>query len=224
MLGECEQDQPFSFASSACPKPAVGLAARPHLFVPLPRWPLVYFVTESEEGHNWITVSGDSRSLELKVRELRGSRLRCLMLTSMPPDEVAATLEALVSPFATVTREDHWMPGGFGRPEETRLDEPSAFPFVTADLQRQLKTWWLKRVHGANTPNWDLVSTCKVHGDAGLLLIEAKAHGSELKAGGKIPGNQDNDETIRIPIEEASRELTAIVPGWHLSRDSHYQL
>jgi len=64
----------------------------------------------------------------LKVRDLRGSRLRCLMLTTMAREQVTAVLNDLVSPIAVVTPEDHWMPEGFMRPAEPRLDNPRACP------------------------------------------------------------------------------------------------
>jgi len=68
------------------------------------------------------------------------------------------------------------------------------------------------------------VSTCKIAGRDGLLLIEAKAHDRELEEEGKRPGDSDNHKQIGAAIEEANRELNAIIPGWHLSRYSHYQL
>ena len=52
----------------------------------------------------------------LKAKDLRGSRLRCLMLTSMAREQVAAALNDVVSPIAAVTPEDHLDAGGFHAP------------------------------------------------------------------------------------------------------------
>jgi len=160
-------------------------------------------------------------------KDLKGSRLRCLMLTTMPREVVAATLNELVSPFATVSPDDHWVPRGFLSAEEARLDEhvPGTYEFVPKVIREQLKVWWLKKTNRANTPNWDLISTCKIKdGREGLVLIEAKAHEGELKIDGKKQGDSDNDEQIGLAIDEANSALEKITPGWHLSRDRHYQL
>jgi hypothetical protein len=82
----------------------------------------------------------------------------------------------------------------------------------------------LRRTEGANTPNWDLASTCKVNGEPGLILIEAKAHDGEAKETGKGPGNAENDLRIESAIREANEGLNAITAGWKLSCQSHYQL
>jgi len=84
------------------------------------------------------------------------------------------------------------MPGGFLEPEEAKLGECPAF--LGDDLRRRLTDWWLKVPKQANTPNWDLVSTCKVGGEPGIILVEGKAHGGECKKEGKCPGNADNDD------------------------------
>jgi hypothetical protein len=58
----------------------------------------------------------------------------------------------------------------------------------------------------------------------GLILVEAKAHSDELKVSGKRPGNKKNHEKIGAAIQQANEGLNAVLPGWSLSRDSHYQL
>jgi hypothetical protein len=45
-----------------------------------------------------MTVSHDEKTVVLPARELRGIRLRFLMLTSGPKEQVAETLTRLVSP------------------------------------------------------------------------------------------------------------------------------
>jgi hypothetical protein len=166
--------------------------------------------------------------ISLRERDLRGSKFRCLLLTSLPRDQVASVLNATVSPIATVTDKDLWMPDGFRDPLEARLDDPRRrpkFPEAMGEKLDALKSWWLKRFKGANTPNWDIVSTCDIrdHG-RGILLVEAKAHNRELHDEGKPPGNCDNDEKIGEAIAEANKGLNAISPGWDLRSDLCYQM
>lgn len=82
----------------------------------------------------------------------------------------------------------------------------------------------------ANTPNWDIASTCTNGEKAGLLLVEAKAHSSELKQDGKTLGKDAsvgsvaNHEQIGRPICGASAGLNEAMNGWKLRCDSLYQL
>ena len=110
----------------------------------------------------------------LKVRERRGSKPRCHLLTHGSSDVVAARLTALAAPFASVAPTDRWMPDGFANPEECQLDKaPRLLPDALCVL---LGKWWLPaNGQGARTPNFDIASTCTVDGVSGLLLIEAKA-------------------------------------------------
>ena len=66
--------------------------------------------------------------------------------------------------------------------DEPRLDRDCGF--LAPGDQAQLRDWWLAVKGGANTPNWDLASTCRVEGKRGLLLVEAKAHTRELSDAG----------------------------------------
>jgi hypothetical protein len=68
------------------------------------------------------------------------------------------------------------------------------------------------------------VTTCKVNGEPGLILIEAKAHDGEAKEDGKRPGNVENNLQIGAAMQEANGGLNAIMAGWQLSCESHYQL
>lgn len=157
-------------------------------------------------------------------KELRGSRLRCLIFTSMPRNYVSNCLTELVQPLGVVnTTKDRWMPRGFLEPDEARLGEDPGF--LSEKQRKALKTWWLKVTRNANTPNWDTVSTCKIKGQAGLILVEAKAHSKELKQEDKCgSSNEANLEQISKAIQEANAGLNTILPGWKLSKDSHYQL
>lgn len=160
------------------------------------------------------------RHAKLQEREFRGSRFRCLLATSLPKAKFVKWINSVVRPFAEINERDIYMPEGFCSPEEARLGETSKF--LDAGKRRILTDWWLAVRQKANTPNWDLVSTCTVDGRDGLILIEAKAHKGELKrldrCGAKEPRNR---ERIRDAVEEASK---ALGEGWSLTADRHYQL
>lgn len=164
------------------------------------------------------------RTIELRAPELKGSRLRCLMLTSGSRAQVADRLDRLVRPVASVTAANLVMPAGFLHPAEAKLGESPGF---LSDAHREsVSAWWLKVRRRANTPNWDIVANCQVRGRDGLLLVEAKAHEAELGTGGKPfkvgVTNGENHARIGDAIREANDALPG--GGWALSRDSHYQL
>jgi hypothetical protein len=150
-------------------------------------------------------------------REFKGSRFRCLLLTHQPRPKVQAFLNSLVQPFATVGEKDLFMPKGFPVPDEARLGETPGF--LSDEHRRVVTDWWLAIQERANTPNWDLVST--INGGEGLLLVEAKAHPGELKAGDCCGASGKNHEQIETVIQEAS---DALGDGWRLTVNSHYQL
>lgn len=161
-------------------------------------------------------------------RDYRGSRKH--VLDWVERSDFANQLSQLIkSTRATVKSSDIWMPKGHNYPEEARLEKLGPRIFNNIDWQA-LQDWWLVYPGGANTPNWDLASTCTIEGQRGLVLIEAKAHTQELKRDGKrLKANasfnsQRNHERIGSAIKEASEVLARIIPGVNISRDTHYQL
>ncbi|MBM4049880.1 MAG: hypothetical protein FJ279_32695 [Planctomycetes bacterium] len=122
------------------------------------------------------------------------------------------------------------MPRGHANDEEARLELHGQSLLQGAVDWDVLHHWWLNHNGRANTPNWDLASTCSIKGRRGLVLVEAKAHVEELDVAGKSlepdasHHSQSNHVRIGWAIEEASRALARMVPGVCLSRDSHYQL
>ena len=168
----------------------------------------------------------------LKPKERRGSKPRCHLLTHGSPDAVAARLTALAAPFASVASSDRWMPQGFADLEEAQLHKaPRLLP---AALNARLGRWWLPADRlDARTPNFDIASTCTIDGAPALLLVEAKAHDTELRkeAAGRRLAADDSIErrashaTIGAAIESARMALEAATRlTWHISRDSHYQM
>jgi hypothetical protein len=169
----------------------------------------------------------------LRRKHRRGSLPRCLLLTDGEPVLVAERLSRLIDLDSVhVGKEDVWMPRGL--PLRAADGTWDATPCIEArigktrdfltDMQRQeLLGWWLAR-RRAQVPNWDIACTATADGQKGLILVEAKAHSSELKVKGKRPGNQENHDRIGAAIQQANDGLNAVLPGWELSRDSHYQL
>lgn len=158
---------------------------------------------------------------------VRGSQLRCQLLTGLPREQVAARLTELARPSgALVTPVDQWLPSGPGIPLEARIDSDPGF--VPPEVQEALLSWWLVVRRQANTPNWDIAATCQFGDKPGLILVEAKAHDRELKDAGKraptTANGRKNHERVALAIEEANGGLNRILPDWGLSRDRCYQI
>jgi hypothetical protein len=121
-----------------------------------------------------------SKKLTFDPKEFKGSRLRCLQLTSLHNDGVAGFLTELVKPHAQVHPDGIWRPRGMLSPNEVELGRTAEF--LSKQQREQLIDWWL--AIGRNTseiPNWDVVSKCAIEDRSGLVLVEAKAHPEELK-------------------------------------------
>lgn len=192
-------------------------------------------IAASAAGHGFTMAEG--RPIQTWCDQLdktKGSRPRCVLLVDGERESVARRLTELVGdPLVVISSRDYWMPRGkplragslwdTSPADEPRLDRDAGF--VPAEVRGQLRDWWLAVKRGANTPNWDLASTCQVDGKRGLLLVEAKAHTGELSDGGTSAGNVRNIGSIGAAILEANDALRGITGGdWHLSKDHHYQV
>ena len=166
----------------------------------------------------------------LKKEERKGSKPRCHWLTHGTREQVAKRLTKFISPWGTVSADDHWMPEGFCQVEEVRLDLASSL--LPEKHREKLRDWWLAVPRG-NTPKWDIASTCKVNGRDGMLLVEAKAHTKELNdelkgkdlKGDASANSRCNHIRIGAAIQEANVSLmdqTHLV--WSLQRDRSYQM
>ncbi len=172
----------------------------------------------------------------LKRNEQRGSKPRCHLLTEGSDEYVAATLSGLLAPFARVSASDQCMPRGFEMIEECQLHRRSRVH--DSDLCARLAAWWLPADQLTDrTPNFDIAATCIVDGRPGIVLVEAKAHASELSresVGRKITSRDPEDHrsrreashaTIGVAIDEARAALTAATGlNFHISRDICYQM
>ncbi|MCS6292531.1 MAG: hypothetical protein H8J66_05600 [Nitrospira sp.] len=169
----------------------------------------------------------------LPAKEQRGSRARCVLFAEGAREDVARRLTALVAPHAVVDPSRHvWAPKGLSDPAEGKLGDTA--PFLSGSQREDISNWWLAVRHAAaNTPNWDIISQATIGGREGLILVEAKAHDSELikESGGKpfdekaSLDSSSNHKGIGACIDEASQSLSS-ASGlvWNLSRDSHYQM
>ena len=94
-----------------------------------------------------------------------------------------------------VTADDEYFPKGFSDSKELILTSKLAQPFFDKqfpdpgfkNVRIEVKDeWWLTPKKGGNTPNWDIVSSCSLdNGSKAIIIVEAKAHISELDRSGK---------------------------------------
>ena len=168
---------------------------------------------------------------DLPSKDRKGSRPRCLLLTdeSQGRDAVTARLSTLLAPHGIISTEDRWHPRGLMAPAEVMLHDASEV--LPADQRVALRDWWLASRRSARTPVWDLVSTAWIGARRGLLLVEAKAHHSELHEDGKaLPdpesmGSIANHAKIGDAVAQAAAALEAATGRRvSLSINSHYQL
>jgi len=163
------------------------------------------------------------KKLTFDAKEFKGSRLRCLQLTSLNNDIVAEFLTELVKPHAQVVAESVWIPRGMLAPREAELGKAKEF---LSDRQRtKAINWWLADPQpNTRIPNWDVVSNCTVKGRPGLVLVEAKSHLSELREGDSSKAKGENRKKIEDALAKADEKLNELISGWKLDAHSHYQL
>lgn len=155
---------------------------------------------------------------------MRGSARHLLDLLARE-DYVQVMNDLLVDGGVRVAHTDEHRPLGQSDPAEW-----SAEAFC-AQLCRDwfdvdaLSGWWPQVM----PPQWDLISTCRVDGQPGLLLVEAKAHEGECSTAGKelaedaSPESEKNHRQIRRCLREARDGLRPF-GVFRLGVKSHYQL
>jgi len=167
-------------------------------------------------------IAAVEKTITFREREFKGSRFRCLLLTSQEEPIVANFLTSLVKPYASVSSEDYWTPRGFRQPEEAKLGETPGFLDETD--RKVITDWWLAAPGRANTPNWDLVSKCRMADRKGLILVEAKAHEGEFSNDQCGAKNQQNFQQIEKALSQANDAWNSLSSGFALSASSYYQL
>jgi hypothetical protein len=136
----------------------------------------------------------------------------------------------MLSGFAEIGPMDVYRPRSTQEPDEYTL---RAFLRISRlmnwHLQAKFDAWWVPEEY--KNPTWDLLCTAAVGDKRGLVLVEAKAHLSELKEEGKTLASgasaqsRANHGRIAECIAEASRALQDTLHDTvGLSIDSHYQL
>ncbi len=169
-----------------------------------------------------------------KPKDFFGSRYRCLSLTHMGREKLYEVLRELSKNHEIKIEfdenADNYFPKGFIEPDEQELGKIKDEVFnqiLTDDIQSALKDWWLEIKRGnPETPNWDLISTCKIDGKPGLFLVEAKAHFTENKPNGKDPdSNPINHEHIGNMIKDVKDKLNEGDKfSFGLTHERYYQL
>jgi hypothetical protein len=165
----------------------------------------------------------------------RGSKKHVLDWTEQP-SFAGELLELLRSVPCQLTPTSRWEPRGYAHRGEARLSQFG--PAVLPDIDWSgFAAWWLD--HGGSTPTWDIAMQCDVGGRPGLVLVEAKAHVSELSTDGKpvarenvakprsersVANSAANHEQIGVAIREAQNALAPLIPGIAINRDAHFQL
>ena len=80
---------------------------------------------------------------QLREKDRRGSRPRCVLRTDGLKEAVAQNLNAFIQPYARVDPERQvCMPGGFQAPAEGRIGESPLF-LTEAEQRKHLTEWWL---------------------------------------------------------------------------------
>jgi len=156
----------------------------------------------------------------------KGSKLRCLLLTSMSKEKLQESLihiigqETINKLKIKFTDDFDYFPKGLANPREIELDKEKIPINGSIDYCTTLNKWWLEK--SARTPVWDLVCKAEIDGLPGLILVEAKAHNSELYKENDKTGSEKGSANYNR-IEEALK-LVNTRYKYNLSPDTHYQL
>ena len=173
----------------------------------------------------------------LGPNQRRGSKPRCHWIAHGSQAEVAERLTGLIAPWGTVSADDNWLPLGFDDTTEAELHKAESL--LTTEHCLTLRNWWFKKFSGGlqKSPSFDIASTCSVKMEdcerPGILLVEAKAHDTELneEERGKplesnpTPGRKTNHDHICKALANANPALNRITElEWNISGQDRYQM
>lgn len=159
----------------------------------------------------------------------RGSRKHLLDLLDSP--SYPSGLQAILAPAGIVlTAQDARHPRGHADAAEWELPRFCQDSPFSANAAAAFIGWWVR--YDGTLPTWDLISTCTIGGRPGILLVEAKAHESELDQRGKVltggaPSDRStkNHELIGRCIDEVCETMRAGADRCiAISARTHYQL
>lgn len=165
------------------------------------------------------------------MKHYKGSQ-RCMLELISSANFVAQINSLIQTTGAVISSTDKWLPKGLHDDREAELKDFLAQHF-SSKLGIDIQNWWLSFCSArSRTPNLDLVSTCNINSQKGLLMIEAKAHYDELdyESKGKLlaknasSNSKANHAKIAQAINEANIDINKVVSGVSLSRDKCYQL
>lgn len=159
---------------------------------------------------------------------MKGSKYSIIKLVEST-DFIDKVNDLLKGTKAKISQYDNWMPKRVHMDKEAELNDFLKYNF-SSELQKEITDWWLHK--DTTTPNWDLISTCMIGGERGILLVEAKAHTGELdyESHGKNPKKLTSEDSVRnhikigAAINEAKVEINTKIAGVNISRDRCYQL
>lgn len=141
---------------------------------------------------------------------MKGSKK--LILDFISSSDFVEETNKQIHPYATINTNNTWIHLGVDKPIEGQIY--SFFKPINFELAKQAKSWWIK--YGLQTPHWDLISTCTINGKQGILLVETKAHWSELEKESKgkpfnekeaTENSKANHKIIKNAINEANTEI-----------------
>lgn len=164
---------------------------------------------------------------------MKGSR-KCILKLVESADFIKKINSLLKPTGAELSIYDNWLPKSMSLNKEAELKDFLKYNFSKRAGQN-IHNWWLNVKHPkASTPNWDLISTCSIAGERGILLVEAKAHFAELineSHGKSLKTNASSDSIsnharIKLAIEQARKSINLNNPGINISisRNTCYQL
>ncbi len=182
-----------------------------------------------------------TNNISFEQRELgwKGSKMRCLLITSMERASLRETIKHLINQHKEYNNIEipdsfEFYPKGIVNPNEVELDKQEIPVGGSKEYCNKLYQWWLGDTKKRErTPVWDIILTAEIDQKPGLILIEAKAHEEELnkeKKGKDKPSeskqSQANHERIREAIEKAREGLNRASQSdkVNIDRDTCYQM
>lgn len=139
----------------------------------------------------------------------KGSSHQILQLVLRDPGFITKRVNDLLrSDDICFSSSDHCSPNSQNYKEST-IEE--FLPDCNMDFpqfeNKSIQSWWAAV---KQKPNWDFISTCKINGRKGILLVETKSHFGELEAGGK---------KILVDLNVSGNKLGEII---YLMEENHY--
>jgi hypothetical protein len=155
-----------------------------------------------------------------KAEDIDAGRMH--VLDWLESGEFVPQLLAMVVPIGfTVSDHSARQPKGCHDSRETELVGRNE-PFLSPEQQTELKGWWLKHKVGAKLPTWDLaVAALDAQKCKSLILVEAKAHATELSAAGKSSPKRKQPDEQKRSDENHERIATAIAEPNAVCRSTH---